>query len=292
MSRARAYCFTWNNYDDVSIDALYHFYDASCDYMVVGKEVAPTTNTRHLQGYFHLLQPKTMSAIHKLISLDGIALLVAKGDAQQNFEYCSKGGEFAEWGTRPSSAVAQCRLNNEHYQQCIAYAKAGDFDKIEAEFPQLYLRYYSTCHRIHQDAMPVPEALQHCCGEWWYGPPGTGKSHHAYVLGCYDKEPNKWFGGYKVGDPIVVQDLDHENAKWMGYHLKKWGDKYPFTAEIKGKQVSLRPPLIIVTSNYTIDELFTEPSLVAAIKDRYKVRHFSQRHAMRDSRPSLLPLAN
>lgn len=274
-SSARAYCFTWNNYDDSCIDALYEFYDSSCTYMVVGKEVAPTTNTPHLQGYFHLKNTKTMSAIHKLIAVDGIALLVANGDAQSNFEYCSKAGEFAEWGTRPSSAVAQCRLNNEHYAACIAHAELGEFDQIKAEFPQLYLRYHATFHRIHQDAMPIPVALDSVCGEWWWGPPGTGKSHKAYELGCYDKEPNKWFGGYKVGDPIVIQDLDHENAKWMGYHLKKWADKYPFTAEVKGKQLALRPPRVIVTSNYTIEQLFSDEQLVKALQRRFKVTHFN-----------------
>lgn len=275
MSRSRAYCFTWNNYSDESIDSLREFFDTSCDYMVFGKELAPTTNTPHLQGYYHLNNPKTMSACHKLISIDGIALLVAKGTAKQNFEYCTKDCEFAEWGTRPSDPVAMCKLNNEHYAECIQLAKVGNFDELESKYPTLATRYHSTYQRMYQDAMPKPAALQGVCGQWWWGPPGCGKSHKAYELGCYDKEPNKWFGGYNGKDSIVIQDLDHDNAKWMGYHLKKWADKYPFTAEVKGKQVCIRPPEVIVTSNYTIEELYSDTMLVAALHRRFKVSHFS-----------------
>jgi len=272
---ARAYCFTWNNYSDVTVDCLYEFFDKCCTYLVVGKEVAPTTGTPHLQGYFHLSNPKTMSAVHKSMSQDGIALLVARGDAEANYEYCSKGGDFAEWGQRPSSALAQCKLNSEHYAECIQFAKDGNFAEIEAKYPKQLLQYYHTFHRIHQDSMQAPPALDGVCGEWWWGPPGTGKSHKAFELGCYDKEPNKWFGGYNGVDPIVIQDLDHDNAKWMGYHLKKWADKYPFTAEAKGRQVSIRPPKVIVTSNYTIRELFSDSELIKALERRFKVTHFN-----------------
>ena len=278
MSRApsaRAYCFTWNNYNESTVDCLYEFYDKCCTYLVVGKEVAPTTGTPHLQGYFHLSNPKTMSACHKLISLDGIALLAARGDAESNYEYCSKGGDFAEWGVRPTSAVAVCRLNNENYAECIRLAEDGNFDLLKEKYPKLWIQYNATFKRMYDDNMKPPSKLDGVCGEWWWGPPGTGKSHKAFEIGCYDKEPNKWFGGYNGTDPIVIQDLDHDNAKWMGYHLKKWADKYPFTAETKGRQVSLRPPKVIVTSNYRIDQLFSDVMLVKALERRFTVTHFS-----------------
>lgn len=277
QSRSKSYCFTWNNWTDDSVSALHEFYESHCDYMVFGSEVAPTTGTKHLQGYMHLLTSKTMSTVHKQISIDGIALIVAKGSADANYIYCSKGGEFTEYGIRPSSGSATCKLNNEAYTACINFAKSNQLDEIERLYPSVYLRYHATFHRIQQDSMIPPAALDSVCGEWWYGEPGTGKSYKAYKLGCYDKEPNKWFGGYNGRDPIVIQDLDHDNAKWMAYHLKKWTDRYPFTAEVKGKQISIRPPLVIVTSNYTIRELFADRGevLCKALERRFKCTRFT-----------------
>jgi len=274
--RCRGYCFTWNNYDDASIDALQEWFDTGrVNYLVYGKELAPSSGTPHLQGYMWLKESMAMSAVHKAVSQDGFVLIPARGTAEQNYDYARKDGDFVEYGVRPKSAAIQCKLNNEHYADCIQLSKNGEVDAIMDKYPQLYIKYRSTINGIIGDYMKPPDQLDDVCGEWWYGPPGTGKSHKAFAMGCYDKEPNKWFGGYNGKDPIVIQDLDHENAKWMGYHLKKWGDRYPFTAEVKGRQFSCRPPKVIVTSNYTIRELYTDSELIKALERRYKVTHFS-----------------
>lgn len=273
MSRHHAFTLTVNNYTDVDVDRLREYFDNHCDYMIIGKEVCPSTGTPHLQCYFHMKEGKTFSAV--LRHMDCNHLEVAKGTADDNFVYCSKDKDFCEWGTRPKNAIKQCRLNNDDYAACIEFAKANDMKSIEDNYPKLYVVHYSTFNRIVMDNMKSPQPLDDVCGEWWWGPPGTGKSHKAFHMGCYDKEPNKWFGGYHDPDPIVIQDLDHDNAKWMGYHLKKWADKYPFTAETKGKQVSIRPVKVIVTSNYTIRQLFTDEQLCLALERRFKVTHFS-----------------
>jgi len=277
MSRNRSFCFTLNNYHASDDCVLHEFFEESCKYLIVGEEVGEN-GTPHLQGYFSLKNPKSLSACLSL--LDGLSkcphLEVAKGTASQNKEYCSKAGKFIEWGTCPSSAVETARLNNEHYAEFISLCEQNKLDEAKEKYPKLYLQHHHVALKIRQDKLVPPAALAGVCGEWWWGPPGTGKSHKAFELGCYDKEPNKWFGGYNGTDPIVVQDLDHDNAKWMGYHLKKWADKYPFTAETKGHQTSLRPPKVIVTSNYTIEELYpSDIMLQQAIKRRFKVVHFS-----------------
>lgn len=46
--RSYAWCFTLNNYTDEEIRRLESL---ECERLVVGKEVAPTTGTPHLQGY-------------------------------------------------------------------------------------------------------------------------------------------------------------------------------------------------------------------------------------------------
>ncbi len=77
----------------------------------------------------------------------------------------------------------------------------------------------------------------------------------------YQEEPfiltgGKWFDGYKGQNVIVVEDLDKYTAYTLAHSIKLWADKYPCTAEVKGATIPLKHQLLIVTSNYTIEEAF------------------------------------
>lgn len=107
-------------------------------------------------------------------------------------------------------------------------------------------------------------------GFWYHGPPGTGKSRAARLLGdFYLKSQNKWWDGYS-GQPIVILDDLDKNGSCLFHHLKIWADRYACTGEIKGGTVNLQHHKFVVTSNYTIDELFEDEHVREAIKRRFK----------------------
>lgn len=54
---------------------------------------------------------------------------------------------------------------------------------------------------------------------------------------------------------VLLDDLD-VGERWMVHYLKIWSDKYSFNGEVKGGTVPLSYSLFIVTSNYSIEELF------------------------------------
>lgn len=87
--------------------------------------------------------------------------------------------------------------------------------------------------------------------------------------------PNKWWDGYKEQDVIIIDDLQKEH-QCLGYHLKIWGDHYPFPAERKGSTLQIRPGKIIVTSNYHPRDIWTDPAVLEPILRRFKVIEFKK----------------
>lgn len=271
-TRNRAWCFTVNNYSDDDEQKLQNF---PCRYIVYGHEVGEQ-GTPHLQGYLYLTAAKTLRALKKDMP-DGAHLEVAKGNADQNFEYCTKQDEgFFEMGDRPVSQKRKGELGAEYWENVRKRAKEGDLDEIDAE---VYVKHYSTLRRIQKDHVTMPDDAPDVTGVWYWGEAGVGKSRAARhdFPGAYFKMANKWWDGYRDEKFVLLDDLDPRH-KVLGHHLKIWADRYSFLAENKGGAVAIRPEKIIVTSQYSPEQIWDdEPETVAAIRRRFKVKHFDQR---------------
>jgi len=61
----RNWVFTLNNYTDDDIDRLANPYE-QVKYIAYGKEIAPTTETPHLQGYLCCWEPQRLSFFKKI----------------------------------------------------------------------------------------------------------------------------------------------------------------------------------------------------------------------------------
>jgi len=94
-------------------------------------------------------------------------------------------------------------------------------------------------------------------GIWLWGEKRSGKSFAARAAfpGLYVKAQNKWWDGYSGQDTVLLEDVD-EKCECLGHYFKLWGDSYALTAEVKGSTIPLNFKRFIVTSNYSIDEIF------------------------------------
>lgn len=265
MSQGKRWCFTLNNYTDNEYN---HFIDIPCKYLIIGKEVGEN-GTPHLQGYIVFETNKRLSAVKRENNRAHWEL--ARGDTASNVTYCSKDGNFLEKGVRPKSRADLALVQHDKWKDVIRSAKEG---RAQDEYPREYIQYNSTILRLYE---PRLETLNSFSGLWFYGEPGTGKSRKARndFPGLYDKLINKWWDGYIDQSCVLIDDLGRDHL-FMGSFLKRWADHYPFRGEYKGGSKVIRPQTIVVTSNYSIREIFgADDILCRALERRFTSTHFS-----------------
>lgn len=90
-SRARGWCFTVNNYDDTVHSTIIEYCKHHTEKWIVGKEVG-SNGTPHLQGYIYFKNAVAFNTVKSVMPTAHIEK--AKGKPQQNFDYCSKDGDY------------------------------------------------------------------------------------------------------------------------------------------------------------------------------------------------------
>jgi hypothetical protein len=139
-----------------------------------------------------------------------------------------------------------------------------------------------------------PFHLRRCI--WLYGPAGVGKSHVVRILypNIFSKLRNKWFDGYSGQKEVLFEDFDRRCLD-LTNDLKIWSDNYVFTGEIKGGSVRLEYDIFIITSNYSIDDLFNpvfDLELNRAIKRRFIEIFYSERSMFEKVKEEILKKEN
>lgn len=267
MSQSRRWSFTVNNQQRDTIDVSRM--EEESEYLILANEVAPTTGTKHIQGYVVFRKNKRLSAVKKLLPTSHWE--VSKGTSEQNIKYCKKDGDFNEYGSVPKTPLEKGQDEKLRWKLIIEQAKQGT---LEVENPSVFFKHYRTAKSLFQP--PALEDNPNTCGVWYHGPSGSGKSKaaRANYPGLYEKTLNKWWDNYDGEDHVLLDDFDQFHAPNMGSALKRYADHYPVRVEVKGSSMVIRPQTIVVTSQYTIEELFPEPELQAALLRRFKTTHF------------------
>lgn len=133
-TRSRSYCFTINHYDDDDLADLILLADQS-RYMIIGFEQGEKEETPHIQGYVYFENQRYFKSLSKLIPRAYIA--TAKGNPKQNYDYCTKEGNFYEHGELPISGR-------------LTYDKMKEIMKDPESNPFLYQQYRKTYEAIQQ----------------------------------------------------------------------------------------------------------------------------------------------
>lgn len=279
MSRSYNFCFTLNNPTDSTravVDAL------ACKYIVYGEEVSDS-GTPHLQGVVCFPMQKTLSAAIK--SLPSCHVEIMQGTCQQAITYAKKDGRVTERGTPPVDPGKRERERADvDYAECTRMVKAGRADELD---PALLWTRMSTIKAMEARWPVKPADLPPgtVVGLWIYGPTGCGKSHKArtenpdaYIKDITPKGLD-WWEGYQREPTVLMEDMDKSHGA-LAHHLNTWVDRYKFPCSIKGSGAVIRPERIIVTSRYSLEEVFEkeDESTLASLSRRFTVYHMVMPH--------------
>lgn len=214
--KARQFVFTVIGADyEARFDEIFKYLKSckTCDYVVAGREIAPSTGSPHFQGYVHF---KNCVKIKKDIRKLGW-FKPAKGSASQNYDYCTKDDKTPiEWGTRPRDIVIKT---------------IGDLENADEEdVKQLSIQYYNVIEKWRTNKaneLTIDDFGRKPVLVWYFwGPSGFGKSEVAELLAQrllvqYElknwnrvKFVNNFWMGVSKGCKMALYD------EWRDSHMK------------------------------------------------------------------------
>jgi hypothetical protein len=178
----------------------------------IGREVAPSTGTDHLQGFVRFEDQKTRVVVMGI--LGGRAFCEpARGTLKENKKYCLKEGNVLLDFDRRGSAEREKKSVD--YRRLIKLSKT-DINQVAEEYPKEYVMRKSTLETMYVEAnilkSTVYEGDLHAKNFWIYGGPGVGKSKWARSV-CPNytlfKMMNKWWNGYSEEVKVIlIEDWD------------------------------------------------------------------------------------
>lgn len=289
--RARHWVLTVNNY--VSEDkSMFEDIKELSTYWIYGKEIGEN-GTPHLQCYLAFKKTIYLNKLKKYWPRGHFEVMQSK-DPKRAADYCKKGAQshsewdklgvsgpnfglnadFKEYGELPATqGAAGGDKTKKLWDDVRKNAIDGNFNEIP---PNILITHYGNIKKFYYDHQPRPADLPEPCGEWIWGKPGVGKSHMARIENpsYYDKMLNKWWDQYDGEECILLDDFEIDH-KIFGHHLKRWSDKYSFTAEVKNHIQNIRPLKIVVTSNYHPKQIW-DGDMLEAILRRFKIREITE----------------
>lgn len=253
------FCFTYNNYTQDGENSLKAWLVENTKYAVFGHEVAPTTGTPHLQGFFSLKkQSRTSTLQKKFLDLAiSLSLLYANGNAEQNLAYCTKAdpNNYFEHGEIKKTGQGK-RSDLEDVAQYIKEA-SRTIEDVAENFPVQFIKYNRGLKDFKSvmDKKNIPEDRD-VTVSIFYGEGGTGKTNYAislckrfnisyYILSASDKN-TVWWDLYDGEKAIIIDDF----YGWIRPHdLYRICDRYKYKVPIKGSFLHAQWLFVFITSN-------------------------------------------
>lgn len=242
--------FTMNNWTEEGYSNIMDMQGVT--FMVVGKEIAPTTGTPHLQGVVTFKKAYTRKQVLNEDLLAGCHVDVPKY-LNAVRKYCQKDGDYKIVDNKQQGK----RTDMEKVADLVKEGKSLRF--IANKHPCQYMRYsqgINSLMSIREEPRtkdsPPPKVY------WFYGDTGTGKSryvmHHKShetdnaTSGLYVHNGDfKFLNGYENQQCVLFDDFRETMVQWS--ELLSLLDRYPRQVNVKGGHKNWNPTEIYITSS-------------------------------------------
>lgn len=280
-SRRVNYCFTYNNYTPDGEENLKTWLAENTKYSVFGHEVAPTTGTPHLQGFFSLKTKSgmTTSALQKKFKKINISLTLihAKGNADQNLAYCTKADPtgFFEHGDIKKSGQGK----RSDLQDVADYIKEAPRTTLEIaeNFPTAFIKFNRGLIE-YKNILETKnlEEDRDVTVSIFYGEGRTGKTNYAitlcqkYNISYYmvqaPESGGTWWNMYDGERAIILDDF----YGWTKPHeLYRICDRYKYRIPYKGGFYNAKWKFVFITSNLPPSKFYKEEVYAKLDKTAY-----------------------
>lgn len=154
MGKNRKYIISWNNYPkDLTLEELKNkiLKKGNVEYLILGFEIGEQEHTPHIQGYVKFTNPISFDSFHKIFKNDDGTLgwiKEANGSDLKNQEYCSKQGNYLEYGTPKEDEDHKEDLYNQLVEDII-----NEFPFIELcrKYSKYVCFHYRDFKQLYQD---------------------------------------------------------------------------------------------------------------------------------------------
>lgn len=291
MLRGRSVCFTINN---PNVEDQERLASANIKYMLYGTEHGEN-GTLHFQGFAYHKDAKLWQAWKTLLGPRS-HVEFTKGNLTDAMAYCKKGEQSKqEWnlqktsgpnfglnatlveiGQPPMDQATKGKGEQTRWDLALSAAKRGKFEDIDSQIQITQCRNLEHIH--YKESLKTKHPYITTKHLWFHGASRTGKTlmaRSAFPSAYLKNASNKWWDGYNNHDVVIMEDFDKAHV-YNGYYLKIWADGYSFQAEKKGAHTgTIRPKLIIVTSNYKPSDIWNDEETLAPILNRFHTVEFT-----------------
>lgn len=235
---------------------------AHLQYYAYGKEKCPTTGKEHYQCFGYSSKAQRMSWWIRLVEPSHVERCL--GTLEDNEKYCSKSGDYTEWGLKPmgnglkrgmlvikeaiesGESLRKIQRRDECFEDCIRYRRALKEFEQDVRVDNMYAAGFKK-RMIHV----------------YIGQTGSGKSRDVreQFPFVYFMPDNKlqWAGSYDGQSAVVFDDVGPGNIMSVTDFLR-YTDGYPIEAPVKGGFTAWLPEHIFFTSNCPVSQWWKDIS--------------------------------
>lgn len=258
---SRGWVFTIHDYTEEQIRRGSVWLETpECIGISAGLEIAPTTGSKHIQGYVRLSDAVKKTAFWKIIGPNAKGknrfwIKKANADWVANAKYTSKDNDLI-WYKVPPAGHQGARTDLQEFHQAIK-RKAKDDELFEdylpilAKYPRLEGRLKS--YYAKQATVEFREVERFT----YWGPGGSGKSKKALYNGAGKRLPDtyivpntdnlKWWIDYEGEKTIVINEMNGAKCKYDRW--KEIMDGGQLVLETKGSHTYANWTKVIMTTN-------------------------------------------